>query len=352
MGKEKSCKDHLQNVYPSKVEMCNHWGISIDTFNTRIGLGWPIEKALTTPVRRLRLRLNQDHLGNTFNSKAEMCKHWRISIDEFNKRVKAGWTLQEALETQVSKAKDHLGNTFKNVVDMCKYWDIGVGTYRNRINAGYSIEKALTTPSGKLRKCKDPNGTEFTSFKAMCKHYGVYSKTVQSRLDKGEQLSDALIRPSQTRGATDHRGNRFKSKREMLRHYGITEPTYSARKKLGWSLEEILTVPVANCTHSLNVLGIQYKSLGEAIRNIDSNIVKATIVSRFEQGIDFLAASICPNRIRISHIGLDGKVYYRISNHKDLITTRDIISEYRPDLLSRYDTWNPKDLYTVNRGEV
>ena len=44
------CTDHLGNEYPSKVEMCEKYGITTKQYFGRIRLGWSVEKALTTPA--------------------------------------------------------------------------------------------------------------------------------------------------------------------------------------------------------------------------------------------------------------------------------------------------------------
>ena len=185
----------------------------------------------------------------------------------------------------------------------------------------------------------------------MCRHYGVNRATVESRLKAGMNLHDALTKPSMMQEVHDHKGNSYKYLKEMLRHYGISEKTFYTRKAKGWSLERILTEPT-NHMRGVNVMGTQYTSIREAVRNVGSVVTIMAVEARTRHGIDFLVASICPDRIRINHIGLDGVTYYKVEKHKKLMTTRDIISEYRPDLLSRYDTWNPKDLYVLNRSEV
>lgn len=40
-------RDHLGNTYRTKSEMCNHYGVMIGTYNSRINRGWSVEKALT-----------------------------------------------------------------------------------------------------------------------------------------------------------------------------------------------------------------------------------------------------------------------------------------------------------------
>lgn len=48
---KKPCCDHLGNEFESFESMAKHYGLSRYTLNTRLSIGWPLEKALTQPVR-------------------------------------------------------------------------------------------------------------------------------------------------------------------------------------------------------------------------------------------------------------------------------------------------------------
>ena len=95
-----------------------------------------------------------DHLGNEFLNYEEMAQHYGMSPQTFNTR-KAAWidkTLEEILITPVKKqhnwkdCKDHLGNTFKNMTEMCNFHNTRVPYFLRRIKDGWSLEDALTAP--------------------------------------------------------------------------------------------------------------------------------------------------------------------------------------------------------------
>ena len=48
--KAKPCTDHLGNVYPSRRDMGRHYGLDVGVIEGRLKSGWPLEKALLTPV--------------------------------------------------------------------------------------------------------------------------------------------------------------------------------------------------------------------------------------------------------------------------------------------------------------
>lgn len=356
MGKTK-CEDHLRNKYNSKKEMCERWGIPTDTFISRVRHGWTVEAALTTPVNGSTIHSREDHLGTTFKSKKEMCKHWGISVRSFDERISKGWPLQEALETPIKPGYqkdigDHLGNKFESVLKMCKYWGVSFAAYNSRIAKGYTLEQALTIPSGWTNKCKDPNGKEFKSFKAMCNHYGHDAGVVKSRINNGESLAEALTRPALPgKESTDHKGNVFETKKAMCDHYGITLTTFNVRERLGWSLEKILTTPVKKLRRNgINLFDRHYTSVKEAALGINSKIALGSIGYRLDHDIDFIAATICPEQLSLSFISLDRQAHYKLAGIDTPMTTREIVAKFRPDLLPSYDAWNPKDLYIINRG--
>ena len=72
----KSCTDHLGNEFETKMDMCKHWNINRTTYNARIKKGWLQEKALTTPTDIMSIEC-EDHLGNIFQSTTKMCKYWK-----------------------------------------------------------------------------------------------------------------------------------------------------------------------------------------------------------------------------------------------------------------------------------
>lgn len=194
-----------------------------------------------------------DHLGNRFNSVGAMCEYWGIERCVFDKRVKLGWSLKDSLEKE-SRGKntgeriDHLGNEFDSRELMCKHWGIDIDVYRFRRNLGYSVKDALTLDIG----CRDHMGKLYINKDAMCKAYGIKAGTFDDRIRKGWKLGEALTTPTGKTGmktshgikCRDHLGNIYNSKTEMCRQYGI--PVYVLRSRLnaGWDIKRALTEKV------------------------------------------------------------------------------------------------------------
>ena len=143
---QKSCIDHLGNTFPSITTMCDHYGISTDTFNKRRNeKHMSLKEALTTPARKTRDSC-KDHLGNEFPSIAAMVDYYGITRKTFEKRRKKQRSLKEILSTPVEKRKkdsykDHIGNEFPSKKAMLDYYGVTRTSFDSRIKS--SIEEAL-----------------------------------------------------------------------------------------------------------------------------------------------------------------------------------------------------------------
>ena len=91
----------------------------------------------------------KDHLGNEYNTVYEMCSHYNICVQTYYKRIQRGYTLKEALEKPVRIRKDidsivdHVGNKYESIAEMCEHYNVNVKTYYNRLNHGCTLEYAL-----------------------------------------------------------------------------------------------------------------------------------------------------------------------------------------------------------------
>ena len=90
---------------------------------------------------------------------------------------------------------------------------------------------------------------------------------------------------------------------------------------------------------STNILGTIYGS----VKNLSTawGIDESTIRNRLKKGFDIEITVISNNDMSLIHIGLDGKAYYKVQWSQDLVTARQIVGYYRPDLIEAYDKNNP-----------
>jgi len=244
--------DHLGNMYYSKKEMCEAYGISFDAFSARRRKGMSLEEALTKKPFLKDPEDAIDTLGNVFKNKTAMCMHYGIPLTTYDRRLERGWSKEEALGLKERKRasfgntviKDHLGNEYSSKKKMCEHYGISVYTFKDRIKKGMSLEDALKKEK---RICEDPFGKTFQNKTEMCEFYGVRFHTYEARLRSGWTQEEALEITKRTDGrtvrpCTDPLGNKFKSKTEMCEFYHVSNNSYYSRLKYGWSEKEALGI--------------------------------------------------------------------------------------------------------------
>ena len=92
------CKDHLGYSYDSIYEMCEHYGISYETYSYRKRLGWSLKKILET---KLHDRDVHDHLGNKYMTLKDMLKHYNIAETTYYRKKNKGYQLKDILEPEI-----------------------------------------------------------------------------------------------------------------------------------------------------------------------------------------------------------------------------------------------------------
>lgn len=157
-------KDHTGKQYPTQKAMAEAYGIPNDVLSFRLTHGWDLESALTTPVGAKRENSRnkcQDHKGNIFPSKRAMAKAYGISSVTLSDRTNRGWDLERALTTPPGwkrapemRYKDHKGNEYPTWKAMAEAYGIPDPTFRKRLRNGYSVEEALTRPVKVYKKEK------------------------------------------------------------------------------------------------------------------------------------------------------------------------------------------------------
>ena len=185
------CTDHLGNVFPSILDKCKHYGISAVGYRRRIKSGWSEEDALTIPPAEQRLQQCTDHLGNIFPSITAKCNHYKVSVSGYRRRIKSGWSEEDALTiiptSTEQVTKDHLGNIFPSISDKCKHYKISIQSYKSRIKLGWTEEKALTTSHKSSKYIEDPITKQMINIEEFCLKYNIV---------KNQKIYDYLSRYS------------------------------------------------------------------------------------------------------------------------------------------------------------
>ena len=253
-----------------------------------------------------------DHKGNAFNTGREMCNYWGIPYHRYLSGKKSGKDLCEILEgidRQYKSCVDHKGNRFKSVLDMCNHWGITRGSYDARIRYGWSIEKALETPVAKPKFVEDHLGNKFRSTTEMCDYWGITYSALRGKLHRGKSLEQALTEGKIGSGCI----------RTEVVVFGMTFDSLNSTSKYFKLSPKILNYRLSNPYTELEIAVI-----------LPSNDKRS---------------------ISVKFIGLNNKAYYKVPWSTQLVTTRQIVEYYRPDLLEVYDKYNPTGEYRpYNKG--
>lgn len=154
-------------VYASLSEACNMVGVPYSQVRYRIKHGATLEEAFNTEKYAFRRKADrvarkgnpvEDHLGNTFVSLKEMCRHYGISPATYILRKKKNWSLESILTTEARDLKkpsvDHLGNEYETQSEMCEAYNIPHTLFCKRIERGWDLSDALTRPPRERKHTK------------------------------------------------------------------------------------------------------------------------------------------------------------------------------------------------------
>ena len=91
------CKDHTGREFPAVAEMCLFWGISQQLYSSRLRAGWSVEDALTRPKA-------WNKYEKYFKTNCE--KYGRMNINYIANIFKSGYGISR--EDALRKAREHV----------------------------------------------------------------------------------------------------------------------------------------------------------------------------------------------------------------------------------------------------
>lgn len=344
--------DHLGNPHESFVDMCKAWNKTENTVRSRLQRGETLEQALT---RDNLDRAVKDENGVIYDNIGEMAKARGISRNTITNRLNAGMTLEEAVSMGklagrgISTAcKDHRGTEYKSIAKMAEAHEIAVGTLRTRLKSGWTLEEALTTPTNYRETYRDHEGREFKGLQAMCKYHGISVNAYKLREKKGWSIEKILTTPTIDimvgKKCVDHEGREFDNFTEMCRYYNKVPGVVQARLSRGWDLKDALTI--GSIDQTKEIVSIFGKSMGIEELSIKCGISESVLRKRFTRGLEIDVAVVATEKsVDLKYIGLDGRAYYKVVQIDELMTARDVVKHFKPELICEYDKINPQGLY-------
>lgn len=233
--------------FSSKSAMCRHYGVSLKDFESRKKRGWTLGQilGLDKPPEVVYVVCPN---GLKFKTTADMVNHYNTKHATYLYRKSIGMTERQALGIDVDST-DYitcpLGHVFRTQNAMCSNYNVQLGTYKTRVSLGWTERQALgIDPPPRAVIC--PLGKTFKSEKNMCEHYRVAHPTFDTRKNKlGWTLRQSLnIDPPPDSRSTVYcpNGLKFGSKRDMCKYYNTNTGTYDSRKKVGWTERQALGI--------------------------------------------------------------------------------------------------------------
>lgn len=240
--------------YRSRKELCEDYGVSQSTIQSRLRKGMSLGDALRLGAEHLPRKEGLVPTG--YRTVKEACNASGITEAAYYSRVHRGLSPDEAISCTRSKYNrgkpivDPDGRAFSSIKDMCDFWKADYHRVYQRMRLGWSVERALSCEKNMLKikytkAATDHTGRQFKSVTAMCKYWGINKSVYYSRRSSGWDLERILTTPLAEYVCYDHLGNKFGSQHAMCEYWGITTGVYFSRKRAGLSLEECLTGEVA-----------------------------------------------------------------------------------------------------------
>ena len=224
LKKDSAVSDHLNNHYPSVKAMCESYDLNISAYNYRISHGYTLQEALTG------VRNPSPHTSPKTSSPIKKCRTYKRKA--------------------ISPCTDHLGNQYNSQAEMAIAYGLNPALYFSRKQNGWDIEQILTAPTHKRRKGTtfDFKGVTYESNKVFCEKHGLNYQVFSRRINSGMTIEDAFKagRADKLRSvnkAVDHNGKKYANIDEMCEAYGVNIQTYKYRREHGWDVEQALTTP-------------------------------------------------------------------------------------------------------------
>ena len=330
--------------------MCAYYNKPTNTVTNRLNRNWTLEQALTIPNETQKHKINHkkiwtDHLGNTYTSLSEMCKHYNIPQKTVMGRIhNCKWSIEKALTTPVqtipgnSKAvTDHLGNKFESTSELCRFYNIKLSMYKERLKLGWTVEQAITTPAKNMKivkkECTDHLGNKFTSLNEMCKAYNLTRYCYSSRLKLGWTQEKALTTPYviNAKPCTDYKNQNFATLKDLANYYNLQD--YSLQGKKFKNHEDLIDKIIKQYKNKklgniLIVKCIKFPYFHIKIQNNDHILHIDTILDNYHNSDDFqpILQTKTPNK-KIQVISRVKFPYYKIQvdNNELILSYWDII---------------------------
>jgi hypothetical protein len=241
-----------------------------------------------------------DHLGNQWNNKEDMCKHYGVTHSRFNRAIKLGFSVEVALTfpRDIHPVVDPDNILHPDLRSMCEAWNQELGLYnRNRIRyKDKGMQFWLTYHPESTDKGLDIKyevGTKFTTFTVTAMIKKDYKKIFKCRCSRcGNEITLWTFEIQEEPNCwlcygkePEWDGKFYSGNAALARAYGIKANTFAFRLSKGMTKEEACKLE----TKSISIkckdhLGNEYNSRTEMAKawKIDSKTLEGRLAANWD----------------------------------------------------------------------
>lgn len=236
--------DHLGNSFKSKAAMCKYYGVSVGDYYRRLNQGYSLEEILEGRIKRRPTKA-----GYTMSEIRSFAAQSGISVYVLWKRLSKGMSVDEAIDMGCKSSKlavvGHDGVEYPSISAYCRVYGMKPYVFRHWRDRGLTAQEIYDLVKEREEQVIDHEGVKYVSIKAMCDAWGVDYQFYRKKLLEGCTKEEILtFGPASSRTLVDHTGRRFKKVDDLCKHWGIPRYVLNYRLRKGWLLEEALTTPV------------------------------------------------------------------------------------------------------------
>ncbi|RHR56333.1 hypothetical protein DWX10_06445 [Clostridium sp. AF18-27] len=213
--------------YASKLALCQEYGISTSMLINRMKSGWSLEEALETQVGEKSTNgVPVVFEGIRYPSVKSLAKELELPYSSLLHFYERKNDIQEAVECCRTFGRQELelwGKRYDSLADIAHQFGLSYYRLLSRTEQGVGVEEIV-----KEALEKEPvtfRGKEYSHFVDLCAAFQVQPANVYERLRYGLGLEEALTKPIKKMGnktPVSYRGSNYESQIALCRVYGIS----------------------------------------------------------------------------------------------------------------------------------
>ncbi|MDB2423892.1 GIY-YIG nuclease family protein [Paracoccaceae bacterium] len=275
VGTEKAI-DVGDQTFPSIAAAARHFGVPIYAVYNRLRAGRTLEEVFSDGELKKKspLFLVIKIRGLKFSSLKDACEYFDINYQVARYRLRKNWTLEQIFELQsppINNSKNapkqikFRGKVYNSAMALAKEFGVLEGNFQRRIKDGWSIEEALelnehdyaAKPQGIIVA-----GQRFKSRNEAARHYGLNIGTVATRVNKqGWSINQALELVPPPAGFHTDFGAVYliTNKINSMQYVGITlrNPPKQRFEEHVWDSKNTKVLRIGSLAEAINRFGVE-----------------------------------------------------------------------------------------------